>query len=45
MSEAAFSGLSGEPRLLLGGNASKLAVSDPAGTSELQVPTEQGMPE
>lgn len=33
MSEAEFSGLSGEPRLLLGGNTSKLAVSEPAGAS------------
>lgn len=42
MSEAEFSGLSGEPRLLLGGNTSKLAVSDPAGTSEHQVPHRAG---
>lgn len=42
MIEAEFNGLSGEPRFLLGGNTNKLPVSDPAGTSELQVPGRTG---
>lgn len=36
MTESEFSGLSGEPRFLLGGNTSKLVVSNSIGTTELK---------